>query len=101
MFEPTCGNGEVIILQKALYGMINIGRCMKRDIGVHNCFSNELHYFDKLCSGKQKCELIIPSPQLAAKQECLSGFNSYLEASYFCQKGIISKCPHKIYLMLH
>lgn len=38
VFRAECSDGEVIIMRKALYGRLKIGRCVEIDLGYIGCF---------------------------------------------------------------
>lgn len=77
-------------MQRAVYGRMKIGRCMKRDYGMTSCYSDQLLAFDLLCSGRFNCEVMIPDHDLTATLSCLEDLSPYLEASYKCQSGMIT-----------
>ena len=87
-FEAKCGENEVIVIEKASYGRMRIGKCVKRDFGYLGCQADILYHMDRLCSGKRECKLIkIPDQTLRDTRPC-SELESYIHASHFCQKGI-------------
>ena len=86
-FKPKCSTDEVITMLKADYGRMNIGHCIKTNHGSMPCSSNELGFFDRACSGKRTCEVLIPSPEMKISNACTTDFIRYLDASYRCQKG--------------
>ena len=51
-FESSCSDEEFIIMQKAQYGRLKIGKCVEHDLGYIGCAANVLDYFDDQCSGK-------------------------------------------------
>ena len=73
-------------MQHALYGRMARGECVKTDNGL-GCYANELNFMDKVCSGKQSCELFIPNQEMTARLDCLNEMSPYLEASFKCQQG--------------
>lgn len=91
-FQPSCQDNEVIVMEKAQYGRMSLGRCVKKDMGY--CASNVLAWMDTQCSGKSKCEVKIPDFDLYEQisPSCKNEMTPYLEASYRCTAGIeISK----------
>ena len=51
------------------------------------CQANVLPYVDSVCSGRQECNLQIPSISLQGIRPCSEELISYLEASYSCLPG--------------
>ena len=88
-FEAKCGENEVIVVEKASYGRMRIGKCVKRDFGYLGCQADILYHMDGICSGRRQCTLIkIPDQTLRDTRPC-SELESYIHAAHFCQKGII------------
>lgn len=88
-FEAKCPNGEVVVMQSALYGRMRKGRCVREDYGRGGCSTDVLRYMDTQCSGRSSCQVKVPDDHLLAQNPC-SELLSYLEASYTCVKG---QCP--------
>ena len=42
-FSGVCGENEVVIIESARYGRMQIGRCVKTDFGFIGCFNDILH----------------------------------------------------------
>lgn len=91
VFRAECSEGEVIIMRKALYGRLKIGRCVEIDLGYIGCFSDVLLAADRRCSGKRVCEIRVPDAEFESTRPCLKELKTYLEASYECVQG---KCMH-------
>ncbi len=88
-YKAECGENEVIVIEKASYGRMRIGKCVKRDFGYLGCQTDILHYMDGMCSGKRECALIkIPDQKLRDMRPC-SELESYIHAAHSCQKGMI------------
>jgi hypothetical protein len=85
-FSARCPENEVIVMQKATFGRMRIGRCVKVDMGYIGCSKDVLDVADDHCSGRRECDVSLPDPAFEAKQPCLE-LKSYLEASYSCLKG--------------
>ncbi len=90
-FNATCGSGEIIVMEEALYGRMRAGRCITRSYGNLGCSANVLPALDKRCSGKRTCTLPIPDNILHKNHPCPKDFTSYLEATYQCVKGKVAK----------
>ena len=85
-FQARCASDEVILMQRAIYGRMRLGRCVKVDMGYIGCAEDVLDLADGKCSGRQECDISIPDTLFEKKQPCLE-LKSYLEASYSCLKG--------------
>lgn len=84
----ACGPGEVIVLNKALYGRMKKGRCISLAInGTMECSENILDIVDTLCSGKQTCSIEVDERSLARNTGCHKELKKYLEAGYVCVQG--------------
>ncbi len=86
-FTATCKADEVVVMRMARYGRMRLGKCVKRDFGYMGCGTDVLTYMDSVCSGKQTCEFTIPDQTMKDMKPC-SELESYLEASYSCEKGM-------------
>ena len=89
VFRAECSEGEVIIMRKALYGRLKVGRCVEIDLGYVGCFSDVLLVADRRCSGKRVCEIRVPDAEFESTRPCLKELKTYLEASYECVQGTI------------
>lgn len=87
VFRAECADGEVIIMQKALYGRLKIGRCVEMDLGYIGCYTDVLVAADRRCSGKRVCEIRVPDAEFESTRPCLKELKTYLEASYQCVSG--------------
>ena len=43
-FNATCGDGEVLLIENADYGRMQLGRCVTRDYGYIGCRANVRDY---------------------------------------------------------
>ena len=87
-FNASCvGSNEVILIQRARYGRMRIGRCVKRNLGYIGCAVDVLTTLDARCSGRRRCEFGIPDPTLYETQPCPSDTTPYLEVAYECLPG--------------
>ena len=86
-FDIACNLDEAILMQSALYGRMQPGRCISAEYDHSiGCYSDVLHYMDSQCSGRQKCKILIATLEAVA-QPCQKDFKSYLQATYRCVKG--------------
>ena len=87
-FNPRCNYNEVILVTKASYGHLHLGRCMPRDLGHFGCGADVTSLVDTRCSGKRSCSLQLVDPELeSAEPECALGLVTFLEVSHLCIKG--------------
>jgi len=99
-FKPQCWQSEVIIIKQAFYGRRHTGRCTETEVEeiaqnprFFGCFADVTSILDSRCSGKKRCEIRIPDPELANTKACVSGLKMFLEASYSCVEGkTCAKC---------
>ena len=89
IFNPRCSEDEVVIMQTARYGHIKLGRCIDEDVGRLGCYIEQLSVMDRLCSGKQSCEVAFSDSLMEGEFPCTlsRSFARYLEASFTCRKG--------------
>ena len=84
LFEASCPESSVIMVSKAHYGRMKIGRCVEIDMGFLGCFNDVLDIIDKRCSGRRQCEMRIPHTELENTRPCLKELKNYLDVTYSC-----------------
>ena len=84
-----CSDDEVVVIQSARYGHIQLGKCVDLDLGKLGCFVDQLGAMDKLCSGKQKCDVEFVDSIMEGEFPCelQKVFVRYLEARFICIQG--------------
>jgi len=87
VFRAACGDGEVLLLTRARYGRMRLGRCVEFDLGYIDCYSDVLTLLDRRCSGRRSCEVRIPDAEFEATGPCLKELKTYLEVGYHCVPG--------------
>ena len=87
LFQPTCKEDEVVLITKATYGRMLLGKCVKRDYGYVGCGTDVLSHLDYECSGRRTCSLRIPTENMDGATPCPLELKTYLDASYRCVKG--------------
>lgn len=85
-FNVTCPPSQIIIMEEARYGRLQLGRCVTRDYGFLGCSASVLDLLDRSCSGQRSCQFSIPTLRDLV-QPCPKDLTSYLEASYTCVTG--------------
>ena len=86
-FVAECEEDEVVVMETALYGRMQVGSCVQVDYGNLGCSIDVLRHFDSLCSGRQRCEVKVPDDELYTTRPCPKDVTSYLQAAYKCVKG--------------
>ena len=78
------------MIQSALFGRMELGRCVTRDYGFIGCSNDAIAKVDAACSGKTSCRLTISNQlRIDAPGACESGLAGYAVIQYTCVKGII------------
>ena len=88
-FSPTCQRDEVILIQRAFYGRMEVARCgIASELG-HGCSGDALALMDEACSGRLQCQIQVPNSKLEDIETttCKRDLSKYLEVSYECFKG--------------
>ena len=87
-FSMSCPSfDQVIIIRRAEYGRMRVGRCV-HDSAYVGCRISVLSQLDRLCSGRPSCHVALPNPALNAVDPCrVSSVKSYLQVVADCQKG--------------
>jgi Galactose binding lectin domain len=79
---------RVIVIEKALYGRMELGRCVEVDVMGHlGCHTDVLSLVDRRCSGRRRCEIRVPDAELESTRPCLRELKTYLHVSYRCVSG--------------
>jgi len=95
-FYGACPDHHVMVMNSALYGLMNIGRCLRMDYGNLGCANNVRDYLDTKCSGLRRCNLRIPDFKLAElNKNCPTQFTPYLEVSYECIEVLPGSFHHR------
>ena len=80
----------VIVIQRALYGRMRLGRCVLRDYGYVGCFADVVAHMDVICSGRRACSIRIPDAMLDRANPCPKDFKTYLLIDYDCVASALS-----------
>ena len=86
-FQPRCGPGKVIMMNRARYGRMSYGKCIERDYGYVGCSNDVLLLLDARCSGRRNCDVRIPDEFLDATKPCPKDLIRYLAADWECIPG--------------
>jgi len=98
-FDGRCWTGEVIVMQRALWGRMKTGRCLQippNFLEIHGndpmfigCFHDVLPLIDSECSGRPECSILISDPSFNNIKPCYADLKMYFEASYECVRGAV------------
>ena len=93
-FEPRCWKNEVIVIDKAVYGRHQIGKCISakeaafsQESDFFGCFADVLDIVNTKCAGRKHCQIRVPDADLERTRTCLTGVQMFLEVSYRCLEG--------------
>lgn len=86
IFNATCSDGEIILMNSSMYGRMSLGKCIKEHIGSKNCDSDVLHVTDSMCSGLQSCVITPFDRTLMTLRRCPE-HSAFLRIHYTCVKG--------------
>ena len=86
-FTASCEPYQVLLMTRAQFGRMNLGRCVTKNYGHIGCAQNVLPQLDVLCSGRHSCTFSVSDAALVRTKPCPQDFASYLEANYECIKG--------------
>ena len=86
------GRHRVILVRRARYGRMQLGRCVQRDLGYIGCNSDVLPLLDQRCSARRRCAFSLPDTELYATQPCPVDTTSYLEVTHECLQGSLAFC---------
>ena len=84
VFRAECSEGQLIMLERAVYGRMRLGRCIEIDLGYIGCQRDVTDIVDRRCSGLPVCEMRIPDAELESTRACLKELKTYLHVSYRC-----------------
>jgi len=104
VFRPRCRQGEAIVMETALFGRMRVGRCIVNNAYLTSmlqfdptslgCSADVLSYTDRICSGRQSCDISVPNPELDNFNSCGAELKKHLEASYYCVGGKLAFNSH-------
>lgn len=87
VFHAECAVGEVVVMERARFGRMELGRCVTRNYGYIGCSVDVLATLDDACSGHRACDLSVSDPALVRTKPCPKDFAAYLDADYRCVPG--------------
>jgi hypothetical protein len=66
---------------------MQLGRCVKVDLGYLGCTVNVRHVIESRCGARQHCSVAVADDELRMRKPCPPDVTWYLEVSYECVKG--------------
>ena len=85
-FRAQCPIGSVVMITEALYGRIQRNRCIRSDNNL-GCVTDVISHLDKLCSGREQCDLPQVVFDLMPYNPCSDDSTPYLRTAYACVPG--------------
>ena len=97
-FNPKCLAGQLMLIESAKYGRMNLGKCIKEqelqssgplqgDTKFFGCQSDVTPILHEKCSFRQECKVEVRDNQLNQTYPCYSWIKSHLSVSYRCLNG--------------
>ena len=86
--DIACRDTQVIVMNRAVYGRMQKGRCVQSDLGT-GCETNVLSLMDGWCSGRNRCQVAVPNRELYTASQCSDEFANYLEVEFDCLQGTV------------
>ena len=86
-FQAKCPEDKIIVIERALYGRMQRGRCIEDNLGHMGCQEGVIPLVDNLCSGKQRCEIVNIAVTFKDVTPCPKGLYCYVEIDYKCLTG--------------
>jgi len=84
----SCLSNQVIFVTSAIFGRMEVGRCIKKNDEFLGCANDVLPLLDRWCSGRQECMFEVTNDHLeAANKDCLEILMKYLKVEYTCFNG--------------
>ncbi len=87
VLDAKCGVDEVVVMTSAMFGRMELTKCVKKDYGYIGCGRDVMNIAHAYCSGRRECELPVPNDSLDKDAACPEDFKSYLMATHKCRKG--------------
>lgn len=85
--ETQCSADEIIHVDSARYGRMQLNRCVRTDYGYIGCGADVTDIMAGKCSGRRRCRIVNLEALFATSRTCPTDLKSYLETTYSCVKG--------------
>ena len=89
-FIAHCAGGDVIVMTRAVYGRMRLGKCITQDVGYLGCQTDVLGVMDDVCSSRDRCRvqpLLDLNFHSHIQNPCMGELMRYLEADFSCRRG--------------
>ena len=89
-FIAHCAGGDVIVMTRAVYGRMRLGKCITQDVGYLGCQTDVLGVMDDVCSSRDQCRvqpLLDLNFHSHIQNPCMGELMRYLEADFSCRRG--------------
>ncbi|KAK2161032.1 hypothetical protein LSH36_122g02075 [Paralvinella palmiformis] len=87
-FKVQCQPDEVILMEKALYGRMDTGRCLSQGSDNIGCSNDVLGFLDQWCSGQNMCDFMPIAKFAQVKTKWCGQMLSFLRTEHRCLKGL-------------
>jgi len=85
-FEADCGHDSVVLIDRALFGRMQLGSCLTEDFGHVGCVADVRQLIEWRCAGRHDCRVELPDVALdRSPHGCPPDLLAYLEVEYHCQ----------------
>ena len=85
--EMQCAADEVVLVDSARYGRMQLNRCARTDYGYVGCAADVTRVLAAKCSGRRHCRIANLEALFSSFRNCPLDLKSYVEARYHCLKG--------------
>ena len=101
-FESRCDVNDIVVVERATYGRMRLGRCVKTDFGFIGCDVDVMAVLDAACSGRRSCQFSVIEPNFPNKAPCNNEFKNHLELEYTCVNGkyLRLSTPHTLVFII-
>ena len=95
--NATCPVNEMIMVTRAQYGRMRVGRCIKQNYGHVGCEADVTAFVEDQCSGRRHCQLPVKR-LIDVAEPCPADVTSHLDVTYTCVTGAPAPRLHIIAL---
>ena len=100
-FIAQCLPQEMIIIESAVFGRMQVGRCVAKNYGHLGCSVDVMSYLDAACSGLNSCEFSVSDPALVRTRPCPPDLQdlvlvTYKTLSSWHPRDITRPCPRDL-----
>ena len=85
-FNASCSLDEVVMIGRAQYGRMRLGRCIRQNYGHVGCSADVTGFVEAACSGRRHCQLPVKR-LIDVAEPCPADVTSHLDVHYTCVPG--------------